>query len=166
MLTMYARLRGVPDNKIKDIVCDVIEMINLGKWADSLCGDYRCSLRAIPRFFIQQHGVDDECVVFHRYRDLRREVTAMRRLSQVKFHRSRCWLDERRLDFTHCFRHKCRTNGFSYTGSTHCMIGFKLYESQHSKGVIFQSQRIEKTLDFGLDAPLHGRLGWYRHTAC
>ena len=41
MLTMYARLRGVPDNKIKDIVSDAIELLHLGKWADSLCGNYR-----------------------------------------------------------------------------------------------------------------------------
>lgn len=41
MLTMYARLRGVPDNKIKDIVSDAITLLNLGKWADSLCGNYR-----------------------------------------------------------------------------------------------------------------------------
>ena len=41
MLTMYARLRGVPDNKIKDIVSKAIELLNLEKWADSLCGNYR-----------------------------------------------------------------------------------------------------------------------------
>ncbi|KAJ7372892.1 hypothetical protein OS493_016821 [Desmophyllum pertusum] len=40
MLTMYARLRGVPDDKIKDIVSDAIQLLHLGKWADSLCGNY------------------------------------------------------------------------------------------------------------------------------
>ncbi|XP_078344110.1 phospholipid-transporting ATPase ABCA3-like [Oculina patagonica] len=40
MLTMYARLRGVPDGKIKGIVSDAIKLLNLGKWADSLCGNY------------------------------------------------------------------------------------------------------------------------------
>ena len=41
MLTMYARLRGVPDNKIKDLVSHAIEILHLEKWADSLCGNYR-----------------------------------------------------------------------------------------------------------------------------
>ncbi|KAL9959228.1 hypothetical protein ACROYT_G036325 [Oculina patagonica] len=40
MLTMYARLRGVPDDKIKGIVTDAIKLLNLEKWADSLCGNY------------------------------------------------------------------------------------------------------------------------------
>ena len=41
MITMYARLRGVPDDKIRDIVSDAIHLLNLEKWADSLCGNYR-----------------------------------------------------------------------------------------------------------------------------
>ncbi|KAJ7376779.1 hypothetical protein OS493_032513 [Desmophyllum pertusum] len=40
MLTMYARLRGVSDDKIKDIVSDAIRLLHLEKWADSLCGNY------------------------------------------------------------------------------------------------------------------------------
>ncbi|KAM7427451.1 hypothetical protein ABFA07_021424 [Porites harrisoni] len=40
MLTMYARLRGVPDEKIKGIVSDIIHLLRLEKWADSLCGNY------------------------------------------------------------------------------------------------------------------------------
>lgn len=45
MLTMYARLRGIPEYKIKDIVTDAINLLNLGKWADSLCGNYRYNLK-------------------------------------------------------------------------------------------------------------------------
>ena len=44
MLTMYARLRGVPDEKIKGIVSDIIHLLRLEKWADSLCGNYRYTL--------------------------------------------------------------------------------------------------------------------------
>ena len=61
MLTMYARLRGVPDDKIKGIVSDAIKLLSLEKWADSLCGNYRYSLQwalnclfpVIPLFHIQ-----------------------------------------------------------------------------------------------------------------
>ena len=45
MLTMYARLRGIPEYKIKDVVTDAINLLNLGKWADSLCGNYRYNLK-------------------------------------------------------------------------------------------------------------------------
>ena len=45
MLTMYARLRGVPEYRIKDIVTDAINLLNLSKWADSLCGNYRYNLQ-------------------------------------------------------------------------------------------------------------------------
>ena len=41
MLTMYARLRGIPEDKVKDVVSDAIERLHLEKWADSLCGNYR-----------------------------------------------------------------------------------------------------------------------------
>ena len=41
MLTMYAHLRGVPPAKIKDLVSATIQHLNLTKWADKLCGDYR-----------------------------------------------------------------------------------------------------------------------------
>ena len=44
MLTMYARLRGVPDENIKGIVSDIIHLLRLEKWADSLCGNYRYTL--------------------------------------------------------------------------------------------------------------------------
>ena len=45
MLTMYARLRGVPEYRIKDIVTDAINLLNLAKWADTLCGNYRYNLQ-------------------------------------------------------------------------------------------------------------------------
>ena len=38
---MYAQLRGVPSDKIKGVVAAAIEHLNLRKWADKLCGDYR-----------------------------------------------------------------------------------------------------------------------------
>ena len=41
---MYARLRGVPDEKIKGIVSDIVHLLRLEKWADSLCGNYRYTL--------------------------------------------------------------------------------------------------------------------------
>lgn len=41
MLTMYAHLRGVPDNKIDDVVSSTIDQLSLEKWADKLCGNYR-----------------------------------------------------------------------------------------------------------------------------
>ncbi|KAK3732015.1 hypothetical protein QZH41_016886 [Actinostola sp. cb2023] len=40
MLVMYAQLRGVHPSKINDIVSTTIEKLNLGKWADKLCGNY------------------------------------------------------------------------------------------------------------------------------
>lgn len=40
MLTMYAHLRGVPSNKVKDLVSSTIKHLNLTNWADKLCGDY------------------------------------------------------------------------------------------------------------------------------
>ena len=44
MLTMYALLRGVPSNKVKDLVSSTIKHLNLTNWADKLCGDYRSVL--------------------------------------------------------------------------------------------------------------------------
>ena len=41
MLTMYARLRGISDDKIDEVVSVTIEQLSLGKWADKLCGNYR-----------------------------------------------------------------------------------------------------------------------------
>lgn len=40
MLTMYAHLRGVPPEKVKDLVSTTIQHLHLSKWADKLCGDY------------------------------------------------------------------------------------------------------------------------------
>ena len=41
IIRMYANLRGVPANKIDDVVNQAIKHINLDKWADKLSGDYR-----------------------------------------------------------------------------------------------------------------------------
>ncbi|XP_077866667.1 phospholipid-transporting ATPase ABCA3-like [Saccoglossus kowalevskii] len=40
LLNMYARLRGIPDNKIKEVVSTTIDLLNLGNWAEKLCGTY------------------------------------------------------------------------------------------------------------------------------
>jgi len=41
MLRMFARLRGIPSHKLEDVVTEAIAQLNLGKWADKMCGDYR-----------------------------------------------------------------------------------------------------------------------------
>ena len=55
---MYARLRGVPDEKIKGIVSDIIHLLRLEKWADSLCGNYRYTLVLVIVFCVRPglHG--------------------------------------------------------------------------------------------------------------
>ena len=41
-LTMYARLRGVPEGSIKVVVDTLIDILMLRPHADKLSGDYRC----------------------------------------------------------------------------------------------------------------------------
>ncbi len=41
MLEMYAHLRGVPYEKMDELVAHTIESLNLGHWADKMCGTYR-----------------------------------------------------------------------------------------------------------------------------
>lgn len=41
MLRMFGRLRGIPGHKLEEMVDDAIKQLNLGKWADKMCGDYR-----------------------------------------------------------------------------------------------------------------------------
>jgi ABC-type multidrug transport system ATPase subunit len=41
MLEMYAHLRGVPYDKMEELVDHTIESLNLGHWADKMCGTYR-----------------------------------------------------------------------------------------------------------------------------
>ena len=41
MLEMYAHLRGVPSAKLENLVTHTIESLNLGNWADKMCGTYR-----------------------------------------------------------------------------------------------------------------------------
>ena len=41
MLRMFARLRGIPSQKLEDVVNEAIAQLNLAKWADKMCGDYR-----------------------------------------------------------------------------------------------------------------------------
>ena len=55
MLTMYAHLRGVPSNKVKDLVSSTIKHLNLTNWADKLCGDYRSVLLLDTSPFTSSH---------------------------------------------------------------------------------------------------------------
>lgn len=41
LLTMYARLRGIPERRISSIVDEAVKRLNLTKWADRQCGTYR-----------------------------------------------------------------------------------------------------------------------------
>lgn len=41
VLTLYARLRGIPEERIRGIVDVAVNKLNLGPWADALCGTYR-----------------------------------------------------------------------------------------------------------------------------
>ena len=41
MLRMFARLRGIPGHVLEDVVNAAVDQLNLGKWADKMCGDYR-----------------------------------------------------------------------------------------------------------------------------
>ena len=43
MLTMFARLRGVPEKEIKDVVDVEITRLDLKKHADKRCEKYRCA---------------------------------------------------------------------------------------------------------------------------
>jgi ABC-type Na+ transport system ATPase subunit NatA len=41
LLTMFARLRGVPEKQIKEVVETKITRLDLKKYADKRCGNYR-----------------------------------------------------------------------------------------------------------------------------
>ncbi len=41
LLTMFARLRGVPEKQIKEVVETEITRLDLMKYADKRCGNYR-----------------------------------------------------------------------------------------------------------------------------
>ena len=41
LLSMFARLRGIPEHFIKDVVTSTIDKLDLGKHANKLCGKYR-----------------------------------------------------------------------------------------------------------------------------
>ncbi|XP_065191638.1 phospholipid-transporting ATPase ABCA3-like [Sycon ciliatum] len=40
LLTMYARLRGIPEERISPLVDNAVKQLNLTKWADRQCGTY------------------------------------------------------------------------------------------------------------------------------
>ncbi|XP_071958195.1 phospholipid-transporting ATPase ABCA3-like [Antedon mediterranea] len=40
VLTMFARLRGIPSHHIENVVETTVTHLSLNKWADKLCGDY------------------------------------------------------------------------------------------------------------------------------
>ncbi len=41
LLTMFARLRGIPEHNIKEVVDTEIKRLDLTKYAKKLCGSYR-----------------------------------------------------------------------------------------------------------------------------
>ncbi len=41
LLTMFARLRGVPESQLKEIVNTEIVRVDLNKYSDKKCGSYR-----------------------------------------------------------------------------------------------------------------------------
>ena len=41
LLTMFARLRGIPENHIAEVVDKEISRLDLTKYAKKLCGSYR-----------------------------------------------------------------------------------------------------------------------------
>ena len=41
LLTMFARLRGIPERKVKSAVNAEIDRLDLAKYANKLCGKYR-----------------------------------------------------------------------------------------------------------------------------
>lgn len=41
LLTMFARLRGIPERGIKETVCAIIKQLDLSVHADKRCGSYR-----------------------------------------------------------------------------------------------------------------------------
>ena len=41
LLVMFARLRGVPESQIKEVVDTEIRRLDLKKYANKLCGTYR-----------------------------------------------------------------------------------------------------------------------------
>ena len=44
LLTMFARLRGIPESKIKAAVQKEIDRLDLAKYANKKCGTYRYAL--------------------------------------------------------------------------------------------------------------------------
>ena len=41
LLTMFARLRGIPESLIREVVASTINKLDLSKYADKQCGKYR-----------------------------------------------------------------------------------------------------------------------------
>lgn len=41
VLTLYARLRGIPEGRVSRVVKDILARLNLDKWAGRGCGTYR-----------------------------------------------------------------------------------------------------------------------------
>ena len=58
LLWMYARLRGIPEGKIREAVDIEIQRLDLQKHAKNFCGTYRCVSQCRQRFriiFIMLH---------------------------------------------------------------------------------------------------------------
>ena len=41
LLTMFARLRGIPESRIRDVVTSTINKLDLAKYGNRQCGKYR-----------------------------------------------------------------------------------------------------------------------------
>ena len=55
LLTMFARLRGIPEHNIKNVVTTIIKRLDLIKNANKLCGNYRYGLKQlvnVPIIFV------------------------------------------------------------------------------------------------------------------
>ena len=48
LLTMFARLRGVPEKQIKEVVEIEIARLDLKKYADKKCRNYRSAYQTLP----------------------------------------------------------------------------------------------------------------------
>ena len=53
LLTMFARLRGIPERHIPRVVASTIKRLDIEKHADKLCGKYRYSASLRVQYIMQ-----------------------------------------------------------------------------------------------------------------
>ena len=57
LLTMFARLRGIPEHHIPRVVASTIKRLDIEKHADKLCGKYRyCLPTGAVHYVIARHA--------------------------------------------------------------------------------------------------------------